>query len=68
MIINMKTFYTLFIAAMIASCNNSTETAAPTEVDNTKNNDTPYVQQDSSLNMQAVPVDSTKKDSTQQKQ
>ncbi len=68
MIINMKTFYIIFMAAMIASCNNSTETAVPTEVDNTKNNDTPFVQHDSTQTMQAVPVDSTKKDSTQQKQ
>jgi PBP1b-binding outer membrane lipoprotein LpoB len=64
----MKLFYLLFMAAVMASCNNSTETAAPTEVDNTKNNDTPFVQHDSSQNMQATPVDSTKQDSTQQKQ
>jgi len=64
----MKLFYLLFMAAVMASCNNSTETAAPTEVDNTKNNDTPFVQHDSSQTMQATPVDSTKQDSTQQKQ
>jgi PBP1b-binding outer membrane lipoprotein LpoB len=63
----MKLFYTVLIAVAIASCNNATDNAAPTDLDHTKNNDTPVVQNDSSRLPQASPIDSMNHDSSQQK-
>ena len=51
----------------IASCNNATDNAAPTDLDHTKNNDTPVVQIDSSRLRQASPIDSMNHDSSQLK-
>jgi PBP1b-binding outer membrane lipoprotein LpoB len=64
----MKTLYFLLIAACIVSCNNSTDNAAPTDVDKTQNNDTPFVQNDSGTIPQAAPIDSMNHDSSKQKQ
>ena len=65
---SMKALYILMIAAGIASCNNSTDNAAPTDVDKTQNNDTPIVQNDSAHMHQASSIDSMTHDSTKQKQ
>jgi hypothetical protein len=62
----MKTLYFLLIAASIVSCNNSTDNAAPTDVDNTVNKDTSFVPKDSINNNNST--DSLTRDSSQQKQ
>jgi hypothetical protein len=62
----MKLIYGCILALLFSACNNSTENAAPTKVDNMVNKDTAFVPKDSIHNHAAI--DSMNKDNSQQKQ
>jgi hypothetical protein len=61
----MKLIYGCILALLFSACNNSTENARPTEVDNMVNKDTAFVPKDSIHNKASM--DSLKENS-QQKQ